>query len=287
MPLSKRFTWRTSFACSSTPRLRCTTPMPPACAMAIAMRASVTVSIAEDSSGMFIAMSRVTNVRVSAVDGMTLDAAGTRRTSSKVSASRISMGISSGVFVWRFPISWRVRNEKRQSGSGRRRVRLLRQRAARPQLHDLERDRRNDERGEDQHEPRDGPDDLARQDFGGEKQDPGEGREREGEGGPKPREARGGEPAGPEDEQDEEEHRPEREGIAERGNAGQMRRRPDQRGRREMDRLERAQRRGRGAGQKRLETRGPDDQSCGEAVPEDRGGQGLHAERHSGDRRDD
>ena len=39
----------------------------------MAMRASVTVSIAELNSGMFIAISRVTRVRVSAVDGSTLD----------------------------------------------------------------------------------------------------------------------------------------------------------------------------------------------------------------------
>ncbi len=42
--------------------------MPPACAMAMAMRPSVTVSIAELSSGMFSAMERVTRVRVSAVE---------------------------------------------------------------------------------------------------------------------------------------------------------------------------------------------------------------------------
>jgi hypothetical protein len=41
---------------------------------------------------MFIAMPRVTRVRVSAVEGSTEEAAGTRRTSSKVKASRISMG---------------------------------------------------------------------------------------------------------------------------------------------------------------------------------------------------
>ena len=67
------------------------TPMPPACAMAIAMRASVTVSIAELSSGMFMEIDFVTRVRVSAVEGSTSEAAGTSKTSSKVRASRISI----------------------------------------------------------------------------------------------------------------------------------------------------------------------------------------------------
>ncbi len=63
------------------------TPMPPACAMAIAMPASVTVSIAADISGMFSSMVRVRRVRVSVCPGSTDEAAGFRRTSSKVSAS--------------------------------------------------------------------------------------------------------------------------------------------------------------------------------------------------------
>ena len=70
--------------------------MPPACAMAMAMRASVTVSMAEERSGMFIAMARVTRVAVSASPGRTALAAGTRSTSSKVRASRISIGTSVG-----------------------------------------------------------------------------------------------------------------------------------------------------------------------------------------------
>ena len=39
--------------------------MPPACAMAIAMRASVTVSMAEAMIGMLSGMARVTRVRMS------------------------------------------------------------------------------------------------------------------------------------------------------------------------------------------------------------------------------
>ena len=51
MPLSKRLTLRTSSAWSAGSRLRWMTPMPPACAMAMASRASVTVSIAEETIG--------------------------------------------------------------------------------------------------------------------------------------------------------------------------------------------------------------------------------------------
>ena len=60
--------------------------------MTIAMSASVTVSIAEDSTGMSSAMSRVSRVRVSAWLGSTDDAAGYSSTSSKVRPSRMSMG---------------------------------------------------------------------------------------------------------------------------------------------------------------------------------------------------
>jgi hypothetical protein len=80
--------------------------MPPSCAMQIAIRLSVTVSIAELRSGIFRLIVRVTWVRVSAVLGSTLDAAGTSRTSSKVKASRISITVLHGYLVWRFPISW-------------------------------------------------------------------------------------------------------------------------------------------------------------------------------------
>ena len=51
MPASDRFTRSTWSAWSSIERLRCSTPMPPWRAMAIAIRASVTVSIALDTSG--------------------------------------------------------------------------------------------------------------------------------------------------------------------------------------------------------------------------------------------
>src|SRR5262249_12266014 len=73
---------------SSASRLRWMTPRPPACAIAIAIRASVTVSMAEATIGILSAISRVMRVRRSVSDGMTCDNAGWIRTSSQVSASR-------------------------------------------------------------------------------------------------------------------------------------------------------------------------------------------------------
>jgi hypothetical protein len=63
------------------------TPMPPACAMAIARRDSVTVSIAADRIGTLSSMSRAITVRTSVCPGITSEWPGCRRTSSKVSAS--------------------------------------------------------------------------------------------------------------------------------------------------------------------------------------------------------
>ena len=87
MPDSKRFTRRTCSACTSGSRLRWITPMPPNCAMAIAMLASVTVSIAEATIGTLSGMSRVIRLRMSTSDGSTSDRPGLSSTSSKVSAS--------------------------------------------------------------------------------------------------------------------------------------------------------------------------------------------------------
>ena len=56
--------------------------MPPWRAMAIAMRASVTVSIAAESSGVATVMRRVRRELVSASLGMTSVCPGSRRTSS-------------------------------------------------------------------------------------------------------------------------------------------------------------------------------------------------------------
>ena len=52
MPASDRLTMSTCCACSSIDMLRCSTPTPPWRAIAIAIRASVTVSMAEETSGM-------------------------------------------------------------------------------------------------------------------------------------------------------------------------------------------------------------------------------------------
>ena len=87
MPDSNRFTRRTCSACRSGSRLRWITPIPPACAMAIAMAASVTVSIAEAMIGMLSGISGVMRVRISTSDGSTSDRPGLSSTSSKVSAS--------------------------------------------------------------------------------------------------------------------------------------------------------------------------------------------------------
>ncbi len=76
MPDSNFFTWRTWAACSSALRFLWITPMPPCCAMAMAIGASVTVSMAEEISGMFSGMLRVSRVRVSVADGQHLGIGG-------------------------------------------------------------------------------------------------------------------------------------------------------------------------------------------------------------------
>ena len=59
MPLSDRFTRSTSDACSLMVRFLWMTPSPPCCAIAIASRDSVTVSIAALTSGTFKRILRV------------------------------------------------------------------------------------------------------------------------------------------------------------------------------------------------------------------------------------
>src|SRR5258706_598837 len=85
-PDSKRLTLATSTACFLAVRFLWTIPMPPSCAMAIARRDSVTVSIAAETSGMLSWMLRVSRVLRLTFRGRTLEWAGTRRTSSKVRA---------------------------------------------------------------------------------------------------------------------------------------------------------------------------------------------------------
>ena len=89
MPLSERLTLSTSAACASIDRFLWTIPRPPSCAMAIARRDSVTVSIAAETSGMFSRMRRVSWVPMSTRLGSTSDFAGRSSTSSKVRASGI------------------------------------------------------------------------------------------------------------------------------------------------------------------------------------------------------
>ena len=86
MPDSNFFTCATWAACASGSKLRWITPMPPACAMAMASLASVTVSMAEDMTGICREIERVTREEMSTSFGSTLEAAGLIRTSSKVSA---------------------------------------------------------------------------------------------------------------------------------------------------------------------------------------------------------
>ena len=97
IPASERLTTSTWAACSVTDRLRCSTPSPPARAMAIAMRDSVTVSIGDDTSGTLTRTRRVTCVLVSAPLGTTSDSAGNNNTSSKVKPSFANLGGSPAV----------------------------------------------------------------------------------------------------------------------------------------------------------------------------------------------
>ena len=82
MPDSERFTRSTWLTWSSMERLRCSTPTPPWRAMAMAMRASVTLSIAADSSGMLTRTLREMRDEVSTALGSTSDAPGSSSTSS-------------------------------------------------------------------------------------------------------------------------------------------------------------------------------------------------------------
>ena len=66
----------TCSACTSGVRLRWITPMPPACAMAMASRPSVTVSMAEDRIGILTVISRVTRELTSASAGSTSEGRG-------------------------------------------------------------------------------------------------------------------------------------------------------------------------------------------------------------------
>jgi len=82
MPVWVRLTRSTWYAWSCTDRLRCSTPMPPCRAIAIAIRDSVTVSIAAEINGTLRVISRVSRVVVSTSLGMTSVSPGSSSTSS-------------------------------------------------------------------------------------------------------------------------------------------------------------------------------------------------------------
>jgi hypothetical protein len=84
MPDWFRLTLSTSPTWSSIDRLRWTIPMPPARAIAMASRDSVTVSIAADTIGIASSMRGVSRLAVDTSAGSTDDSAGTNSTSSNV-----------------------------------------------------------------------------------------------------------------------------------------------------------------------------------------------------------
>ncbi len=89
MPDSKRFTLATSAACASIDRFLCTKPSPPSCAIVMAVRCSVTVSIGDETSGIFMRMPGVSCAERSTSVGCTDEGPGSSNTSSKVRPSRI------------------------------------------------------------------------------------------------------------------------------------------------------------------------------------------------------
>ena len=87
IPLSLRFTMSTCIAWRSMDMFLCSTPIPPARAIAMAISASVTVSIAADTSGTFSSILRVNHDRVDTSLGCVMEWRGASRTSSNVSAT--------------------------------------------------------------------------------------------------------------------------------------------------------------------------------------------------------
>ena len=85
IPLSLRLTRSTSAACRSMDMFLCSTPIPPARAIAMAISDSVTVSMAAETSGTFRGIVRVKREAVRTSRGWTVECRGTSRTSSKVS----------------------------------------------------------------------------------------------------------------------------------------------------------------------------------------------------------
>ena len=91
IPASERLTMSTWWAWSSIDRLRWMMPSPPWRAIATAIRASVTVSIGEETNGTFTLIRLDTRDSVCTAEGMTSLSAGWSSTSSKVSP-RVSKG---------------------------------------------------------------------------------------------------------------------------------------------------------------------------------------------------
>ena len=90
IPLSYFFTAATSAACRSIERLRWIKPRPPICAIAIAVRDSVTVSIGLETSGIRRRIVGRQQRRTSQFEGSRSEDCGSSSTSSKVSPSRSS-----------------------------------------------------------------------------------------------------------------------------------------------------------------------------------------------------
>src|SRR5699024_6257341 len=80
-------------------------------AMAMAIRDSVTVSMAAETSGMLISISLVRRVAVEASEGMTSVSPGRRRASSYVSPVRENGSFAVGDFCSGFPMKTAFRRE--------------------------------------------------------------------------------------------------------------------------------------------------------------------------------
>ena len=103
MPLSERLTRSTSDACDCMSRFLWTIPMPPSWAMAIAIRDSVTVSMAALRSGRLRGIRRVSRVLTSTSRGSAVEWRGRSRTSSNVRAvstvALVSRSVDVSVFT--------------------------------------------------------------------------------------------------------------------------------------------------------------------------------------------
>ena len=105
----RALTLATSVACFSGLMFLWMTPIPPASAMAIAMGASVTVSMAAEMKGTSSVMFRVKCVLRSTSFGSTSEYEGTRRTSSKVIPSWIILVLSEDIAL-RFVMHAKIHN---------------------------------------------------------------------------------------------------------------------------------------------------------------------------------